>query len=167
MKRLHVHVSVEDLDQSIGFYTDLFGTAPGTRKEDYAKWMLEDPCVNFAISSRGRATGVSHLGLQMESGEELTALRGRLADRDHALLDQKNEACCYARSDKVWVDDPQGVAWENFVTLGSLETFGEDALDPDEPADKAAATPSKVDTADTCCPTAEPDCCAPTAAADG
>ncbi len=155
MKRLHVHVSVKDLDQSIAFYTDLFGAAPGTRKDDYAKWMLEDPCVNFAISSRGRATGVSHLGLQMDSGEELTALRSRLADRDHALLDQKNEACCYARSDKVWVDDPEGVAWENFVTLGSLETFGEDELGPQDPGVAAIATPSEADASDPCCtPTA-------------
>ncbi len=155
MKRLHVHVSVKDLDQSIGFYTDLFGTAPGTRKDDYAKWMLEDPCVNFAISSRGRATGVSHLGLQMEGGEELTALRGRLADRDHALLDQKNEACCYARSDKVWVNDPQGVAWENFVTLGSLETFGEDELGPQDTSVAATSTPPEADASDPCCaPTA-------------
>ena len=101
MKRMHVNLSVTDLEQSIGFYSALFSADPTVKKDDYAKWMLEDPHVNFAISSRGRATGVSHLGLQMESGEELTALRGRLAARDHALLDQKNEACCYARSDKV------------------------------------------------------------------
>ena len=165
MKRLHVHVAVKDLDQSIGFYTDLFGVAPGTRKDDYAKWMLDDPRVNFAISARGRASGVSHLGLQMESGEELAALRERLAAEDHELLEQKNEACCYARSDKVWVADPQGVSWENFVTLGSIETFGEDDLGPQERAAAIAEAPSGAEASEPGCATAEPTCC-PTPAAD-
>ena len=113
MKRFHVHVSVEKLEESIRFYSSLFGTAPTVVQPDYAKWMLDDPRVNFAISQRGRQPGVNHLGFQVEDDAELKAMRGQLEAADAGLLEQTNAACCYARSDKYWVTDPQGVAWEN------------------------------------------------------
>ena len=117
MKRFHVHVSVEKLDDSIRFYTSLFGTAPTMVQPDYAKWMLDDPRVNFAISQRGRQPGVNHLGFQVEDESELKAMRGQLEAADAGLLEQTNAACCYAISDKYWVTDPQGVAWETFTRL--------------------------------------------------
>jgi len=126
MKRLHVHVSVHDLEQSIRFYSTLFGTPPAVKKDDYAKWMLEDPRINFAISDRSPRKGVDHLGLQAEDGAELEDIGQRLAAADVAVTAQKNASCCYARSDKYWTIDPQGVAWESFHTLDSVPVFGED-----------------------------------------
>jgi hypothetical protein len=128
MKRFHVHVAVASLDDSIGFYSKLFGTEPSVRKPDYAKWMLEDPRVNFAISSRGRgrAPGVNHLGFQVDSAEELTALREQAARADLGAVEEKDAACCYAKSDKHWITDPQGIAWETFHTLGAVPVYGED-----------------------------------------
>lgn len=125
MKRFHVHVGVRDLEQSIRFYSAVFGAAPTVRKDDYAKWMLEDPRVNFAISARGRA-GLDHLGIQAESAAELEELGVRLAQADVGVLPQKQAACCYARSDKYWTLDPQGLAWESFHTLASVPVYGED-----------------------------------------
>lgn len=127
MKRFHVHVSVKDLPQSIGFYSKLFGAEPSVIKQDYAKWMLEDPRVNFAISQRGQATGVNHLGFQVDSEPELQLLRDQVAQADIAAVDQGGAACCYAKSDKYWVEDPQGIAWETFHTLGGIPVFGEEA----------------------------------------
>jgi catechol 2,3-dioxygenase-like lactoylglutathione lyase family enzyme len=127
MKRFHVHVSVKDLPGSVRFYSKLFGTPPAVEKPDYAKWMLDDPRVNFAISQRGGAAGVNHLGLQVDSDEELKALRRQVADADISAVDQKEAACCYAKSDKYWVEDPQGIAWETFHTLGGIPVFGEEA----------------------------------------
>jgi catechol 2,3-dioxygenase-like lactoylglutathione lyase family enzyme len=126
MKRFHVHVSVNDLPQSIGFYSKLFGAAPAVQKGDYAKWMLDDPRVNFAISKRDRAAGVNHLGFQVESEGELKSLRQQVAAAGIAALEQTGAACCYARSDKHWVEDPQGIAWETFHTLGDVPVYGED-----------------------------------------
>jgi catechol 2,3-dioxygenase-like lactoylglutathione lyase family enzyme len=126
MKRLHVHVAVHDLEQSVRFYKALFDAEPTVKKDDYAKWQLEDPRVNFAISKRGGKTGLDHLGIQAESDGELTALRSQLAQADVAILDQKNATCCYAKSDKHWTLDPQGVAWESFHTLESAPTYGDD-----------------------------------------
>jgi predicted enzyme related to lactoylglutathione lyase len=123
MKRFHVHVSVQDLESAVKFYSSLFGVAPTVQQPDYAKWMLEDPRVNFAISSRGAPAGVNHLGLQVESADELSALRGQLQAADAGLLEQAQQACCYAQSDKYWVTDPAGVAWEGFHTLASIPTF--------------------------------------------
>ena len=128
MKRFHVHVSVDDLATSIRFYTSVFGQEPSVRKDDYAKWMVDDPRINFAISKRGREAGVNHLGIQVESDEELGELRGRMASADVALLDQTNASCCYAKGNKYWVMDPQGVAWETYHTMDSIQTFGEDTL---------------------------------------
>jgi catechol 2,3-dioxygenase-like lactoylglutathione lyase family enzyme len=126
MKRFHVHVSVEKLDESIRFYASLFGMAPTVVQPDYAKWMLEEPRINFAISQRGHQLGVNHLGLQVDSDDELKAMRGQLAAADTGLVEQTGAACCYARSDKYWVTDPQGVAWETFHTLETVPMFGED-----------------------------------------
>jgi lactoylglutathione lyase len=131
MKRFHVHVSVPDLDASIRFYSTLFGTEPAVVKGDYAKWMLEDPRVNFAISQRGGKAGLNHLGLQTDSDEELELLNGQLQQAELATHVEKETACCYARSNKYWVTDPTGIAWETFHTLGEVPTFnGEEEAAP-------------------------------------
>ena len=151
MKRFHVHIAVEKLDDSIQFYASLFGVAPTVVQSDYAKWMLEDPRVNFAISQRGSQPGINHLGFQVESDAELKAMRGQLAAADTGLVEQTGAACCYALSDKYWVTDPQGVAWETFHTLDTIPMYGEDTrtsamqsaccipLAPSESQDKAGA----------------------------
>jgi len=125
MKRLHLHVNVADLDRSIGFYATLFGAPPTVVKTDYAKWMLDDPRVNFAISQRERAAGVDHLGIQVDSSAELQELAGRLKAAGAETFDQEATTCCYARSDKSWVSDPVGVRWETFFTFGDSTTYGE------------------------------------------
>lgn len=125
MKRFHVHVHVEDLDKSIGFYSKLFAAEPARVEGDYAKWMLDDPRVNFAISTRGGQPGVDHLGFQTDDAEELAALKARAEAADMALLDEGATTCCYARSEKHWVTDPQGIAWEHFHTLGNIPVFSE------------------------------------------
>ena len=124
MKRMHIHVAVSDLAQSIAFYSKLFDTAPNVVESDYAKWMLEDPRVNFAISARGVHPGLDHLGIQVDSGSELQEIHDRLDAAGQAMLSQEATTCCYARSDKHWVTDPQGLAWETFHTLGSAPVFG-------------------------------------------
>ena len=127
MKRLHVHVAVDNLEQSIGFYSTLFAAQPNVTKGDYAKWMLDDPRVNFAISTRGgRAHGVDHLGIQVESDAELRELAGRLKAAGETPRDQEATTCCYAQSNKAWVDDPSGVRWETFFTFGEATVYGED-----------------------------------------
>jgi catechol 2,3-dioxygenase-like lactoylglutathione lyase family enzyme len=126
MKRLHVHVAVHDLEQSIRFYSALFAAQPAVKKDDYAKWMLDDPRVNFAISTRGKKAGLDHLGIQAENGAELEEIGSRLAQADVAVLPQKDAACCYAKSDKYWTIDPQGIAWESFHTLDSIPMYGGD-----------------------------------------
>lgn len=126
MKRLHVHVAVENLDRSIGFYSALFGAAPAVIKTDYAKWMLDDPRVNFAISDRAAVPGVDHLGIQVDSNEELMELAGRLKAAGETTRDQAAATCCYARSDKAWVKDPSGLSWETFFSFGEATSYGED-----------------------------------------
>ena len=123
MKRFHVHVNVDQLDRSIGFYTTLFGAAPNVLKPDYAKWMLDDPRVNFAISQRGGQAGVDHLGMQAEDDAELAAIGTRLQAADAVALTEKGTTCCYAHSDKFWAEDPQGVRWETFHTHGETTTY--------------------------------------------
>jgi catechol 2,3-dioxygenase-like lactoylglutathione lyase family enzyme len=148
MKRLHVHVAVENLEQSIGFYSRLFAARPSVTKDDYAKWMLDDPKVNFAISARGgRADGVDHLGIQVESDDELRELAGRLKAAGENTRDQEATSCCYAQSNKAWVNDPSGVRWETFFTFGEATAYGED-----EPV---------IQTTASCCPTpkSEKACC--------
>src|SRR5213595_1150706 len=128
MKRLHLHVSVPDLSQSIQFYETLFGAKPAVVKDDYAKWMLDDPRVNFAISQRDRATGVDHVGIQVDSAAELGELAGRLKAAGAQTFDEAATTCCYAKSDKSWVSDPAGVRWETVFTHGDATSYGEEAV---------------------------------------
>jgi len=168
MKRLHVHVSVDDLAQSIRFYSTLFAAEPTVLKADYAKWMLDDPRVNFAISTGcryGHAAGFSHLGIQAEDESELAEVYNRPSQAERPIVEQKATTCCYAKSDKQWIADPQGVPWETFLTYGESTVYGEsDSLaqlrkaadrgvhEPAAPA-QAAAEPAP---ADACC---APSCC--------
>lgn len=125
MKRLHVHVAVADLDRSVAFYSTLFGSRPAVAKPDYAKWMLDDPRVNFAISSdRHQTAGIQHLGVQAESLDELGDVYGRLRAAGRPVLDEGRTTCCYARSDKSWIADPDGLVWEAFFTDGEATTYG-------------------------------------------
>ena len=149
MKRFHVHVHVEDLAQSIAFYSKMFATEPTRREADYAKWMLDDPRINFAISTRGGTPGVDHLGIQTDSADELIALKAQAQAADLALFDQGETSCCYAKSEKHWITDPQGVAWEHFHTLGDIPVFGSGSLS--SPAPTPATT------------TSESACCSPSA----
>jgi catechol 2,3-dioxygenase-like lactoylglutathione lyase family enzyme len=156
MKRFHVHVAVANLDESVRFYSKVFGAEPSVRKPDYAKWMVEDPRLNFAISSRGAQPGVNHLGLQVDTAEELEGMRDQLAAADAGLVDEPGAQCCYATSDKYWITDPQGIAWETYHSLGSIPMFG--ASRPSEEGQAAS----------TCCepaPQATASCCAPAPAA--
>lgn len=127
MKRFHVHLHVDDLGKSIGFYSKLFGAEPTRVEGDYAKWILDDPRINFAISTRGSRPGIDHLGFQTDDPAELAAMKARAQSADMALLDEGETTCCYARSEKHWVTDPQGIAWEHFHTLGSFPVFHEAA----------------------------------------
>ena len=146
MKRLHLHFTVPDLGQSIQFYETLFGAAPSVVKDDYAKWMLDNPRVNFAISTRDRAPGLDHVGIQVDSAAELGELSGRLKAAGAQTFDEEATTCCYAKSDKSWVSDPAGVRWETFFTFGEATTYGEDA------AQAALETTTRA-----CCgPAAEP-----------
>jgi len=143
MKRFHVHVAVDDLEANIRFYSTVFGVRPSVQKPDYAKWMIDDPRVNFAISQRGAKAGVDHLGFQVDSEQELGVLRQQVAAAEIAALDQPDATCCYARSDKYWITDPQGIAWETYHTLGSIPTFGQDAKEATKTGGSAVAS--------TCC----------------
>ena len=125
MKRFHVHLHVDDLARSIQFYSRLFAAAPARVEADYAKWMLDDPRVNFAISTFGRGQGIDHLGIQAEDEAELAELRARAEAADHSLLDEGATTCCYARSEKHWVTDPQGIAWEHYRTLDAVPVYGQ------------------------------------------
>jgi catechol 2,3-dioxygenase-like lactoylglutathione lyase family enzyme len=125
MKRLHVHVAVSDLSQSLSFYSALFAAQPTVLKSDYAKWMLDDPRVNFAISTRGRQPGLDHLGIQVESQEELREVYGRLHQAGGNVVEQGQTACCYAKSEKSWIDDPAGISWETFHTTGESIDYGD------------------------------------------
>ena len=128
MKRFHIHLSVADLAQNIEFYSKLFGVAPTKQKPDYAKWMLDDPAINFAISAKSEATGINHLGIQVDDLEGLTELKA-LAQHASAgdVYEQGVVTCCHAKSDKHWTRDPQGIAWEHYMTLGDAEPYGEDS----------------------------------------
>lgn len=148
MKRLHVHVAVNDLSASIRFYSELFAATPAVLKADYAKWMLDDPRVNFAISQRGRAAGVDHLGIQVESRAELDEVHARLMRADGPVIEEGQTTCCYAVGEKNWIDDPQGIQWETFFTTGESTVYGTDAVMPAAEKAKQAA----------CC---APACCAP------
>jgi catechol 2,3-dioxygenase-like lactoylglutathione lyase family enzyme len=162
MKRFHVHVSVASLGESIDFYSRLFGTAPAVRKDDYAKWMLDDPRLNFAISSRGHSPGVNHLGVQVDSAEELGALRAQAQAAEIPTLAQEAAACCYAKSDKHWIKDPQGIAWETFHTLATVPVYGQDTARGAE-SEGACCVPLAAQARDP----ADAACCVPAPAAAG
>ena len=159
MKRFHVHVAVDDLQANVRFYSSVFGTKPTVEKPDYAKWMLEDPRINFAISKRGAKPGVDHLGLQVESDEELSALREQVAAAEIAALDQPDATCCYARSDKYWITDPQGIAWETYRTLDAAEIYGAGSIPSDEAGTCCAPRPETIAFAPRKATTAK--CCQP------
>jgi len=157
MKRFHVHVGVADLDASVAFYSGLFGTAPSVAKPDYAKWMLDDPCINFAISQKcGANKGIEHLGVQVETEVELAEVYGRLKSANAPVLEEGATTCCYAKSEKSWIADPDGVVWEAFLTNGDSTTYGERPdlakLTSDAAADSACCAPPIAGPAKaTCC----------------
>ena len=164
MKRFHVHTHVDDLATSIAFYTRLFGAEPARVEADYAKWMLDDPRLNFAISTRGASPGIDHLGIQADTDEELAELKLRAQAADAGLLDEGATTCCYARSDKHWVTDPQGIAWEHYRTLGDIPVFREAAPSA---SGSACCTPAAAPAASCCTPApaaASASCCSPAAA---
>jgi catechol 2,3-dioxygenase-like lactoylglutathione lyase family enzyme len=158
MKRLHVHVSVEDISASIRFYSTLFAAEPTVLKSDYAKWMLEDPRVNFAISKRGGGAGIRHLGIQVEDATELREVYARLERADRPVTEEGATTCCYAKSEKSWIEDPQGVQWETFLTTGESTVYGNDPV-VDNLAESSTA---QSKSAGACC---APTCCSPPAAA--
>lgn len=133
MKRMHIHLSVDELDKNIKFYSTMFGTDPSVQHSDYAKWRLNDPLVNFAISAKGRKNGLNHLGLELDSSEELEMVHQRINENNLDTLEEQGAQCCYSESDKYWVLDPQGIPWENFHTLGEIPIYGinssKDAVD--------------------------------------
>ena len=138
MKRFHVNISVTDLDASIGFYTSLFDTEPAVVKADYAKWMLDDPRVNFAITTHGSGKGIDHLGIQVENEDELGEVYSRLQSAGAPVIEEGETTCCYANSEKSWIFDPQGIAWETFLTRGESPVYGTDII-------------KSVETDGTCC----------------
>ncbi len=145
MKRMHIHISVENLANSIGFYSTLFAATPSVIKTDYAKWMLDDPRLNFAISTRGGKPGLDHFGIQAESGEELQEIYRRLQNADRPVLEEGETTCCYAKSEKSWISDPQGISWETFLTSGESTTYGDTAdLGVIRTASGACCVPSKT-----------------------
>jgi catechol-2,3-dioxygenase len=123
MKRMHLHIAVEDMSKSVRFYASLFGASPTVEKPDYAKWMLTDPLVNFAISKRGAKAGLDHIGIQVENDSELLEIKQRLEAAEMQMLTEAGTTCCYAKSDKHWVQDPSGIAWETYRTLDTAPTF--------------------------------------------
>ncbi|MFP6682693.1 MAG: ArsI/CadI family heavy metal resistance metalloenzyme [Gammaproteobacteria bacterium] len=145
MKRLHVNLTVSDIEQSVEFYTKLFSSKPSVTKPDYAKWMLEDPRVNFSIAAHGGDTGIDHLGLQAEDEAEFTDIRKRLNEAEQPIFEQSDVTCCYARSTKAWVRDPDGVAWETFLTHGSSVIFGDDSKA------QSARTTNRAAPSENCC----------------
>jgi catechol 2,3-dioxygenase-like lactoylglutathione lyase family enzyme len=134
MKRMHVHVAVDNLETAIGFYSTLFAAEPSVVKSDYAKWMLDDPRVNFAISMRGHKTGLNHLGIQVENERELAEVYGRLKAAGSPVLEEGKTTCCYAQSEKSWINDPAGISWETFLTTGEATTSGTSRPTSPEPA---------------------------------
>ena len=150
MKRLHVNVSVTDLDASIGFYSSLFDTEPVVLKADYVKWMLDDPRVNFAITTRGSNKGIDHLGIQVENETELSEVYSRLQTAGAPVIEEGETTCCYANSEKSWIFDPEGIAWETFLTRGESPVYGSDFIEP-AAQDSACCTPRQKLSADSGC----------------
>ncbi len=171
MKRFHLHLSVDNIEESVQFYSTLFAEQPSVRQSDYAKWMLEDPRMNFAISTHRQPVGVNHLGFQVDSNEGLRSMRAQLQAADSKLIQENDQPCCYARSDKYWVTDPTGIAWETFHTLGSIPVYGEDTpvfnhgastIPALGQADAACCVPNRTESADACCEpkVSDESCCA-------
>jgi predicted enzyme related to lactoylglutathione lyase len=166
MKRFHVHVAVDDLPRAIAFYSALFAAEPSVTKLDYAKWMLEDPRVNFAISTRGRQPGLDHLGIQAESGDELRDIYARLQRAGGTVIEQGQTRCCYATSEKSWIDDPSGIAWETFHTTGESTDYGDGSGERGARVAHATAAPGNLPDERSCCAPqaiAAPECGCPTA----
>jgi catechol 2,3-dioxygenase-like lactoylglutathione lyase family enzyme len=141
MKRMHIHIAVKGLEESVAFYSKMFGSEPTVHKADYAKWQLENPKVNFAISARGATEGLNHLGIQVDAAEGLVEMKTRLDQLQTDLVEEEGAACCYAKSDKYWVNDPSGIPWETFHTLDSIPVFNEAS---DEVAASACCTPASM-----------------------
>jgi catechol 2,3-dioxygenase-like lactoylglutathione lyase family enzyme len=152
MKRMHVNISVKDLDASIEFYNSLFASQPAVVKTDYAKWMLDDPRVNFAITTRGEQKGVDHLGIQVENDAELDEVYGRLQGAAAPVIEEGATTCCYAESEKSWIFDPEGIAWETFLTRGESSVYGSDQVKHGN-TDSACCTPAQASakSASSCC----------------
>ncbi|GLX80523.1 glyoxalase [Thalassotalea insulae] len=167
MKRIHIHIAVNELSTSIGFYSTIFGTSPTVERNDYAKWQLSDPAVNFAISTRGDTIGINHLGMQVDSEEELAEIAQRLDDAEIAYSKQQGASCCYAHSNKHWALDPQEIAWESFHSLGEISTFSDGANAVTEGEPSSCCIPLNISqssdkTASVCCVPNEndaPACC--------
>jgi len=152
IKRFHVHVAVNDLDASIRFYSTVFGMSPTVLKPDYAKWMMDDPRINFAVSKRGLQPGIDHLGIQVESEKELASLREQVSAAEISAFEQTDTVCCYARSDKYWIADPQGTAWETFHTLDSAPVYGDGSRTPQTVCCSTMPNASESANSNTCCP---------------
>ena len=166
MKRFHVHLHVSDLAASLAFYNKLFAAEPARVEADYAKWMLTDPPVNFAISTRGAQPGLDHLGIQVDNADDLATLKAQAQAADMALLDEGETTCCYARSDKYWVTDPQGVAWEQFHTLGNIPTFNAVNTEANLASAQACCAPTAMDNDNQPAALAAGGCCGPRNAPD-
>jgi catechol 2,3-dioxygenase-like lactoylglutathione lyase family enzyme len=151
MKRMHVHVSVRDLNASVRFYSTLFAAAPTVLEADYAKWMLDDPRVNFAISTRGAPTGIEHLGIQVADTDELHEVYERLEKADAPVLDEGETVCCYAKSEKSWIEDPQGIRWETFLTTGESTLYGSEAPKSAASCCVPSGVSGRVESAAACC----------------
>ena len=151
MKRLHVNLSVTDLDASIDFYNTLFAREPSVLKSDYAKWMLDDPRVNFAITTRGERKGIDHLGIQVEDHGELDEVYARLQQADAPTIEEGATTCCYAESEKTWVFDPEGIAWETFLTLGESPVYGSDLVKGQDLSACCTPTQAKAEEKSGCC----------------
>ena len=166
MKRFHLHVSVQDLEDSVRFYSTLFAAQPAVRQRDYAKWMLEDPRINFAISTGRQPVGVNHLGFQLDSDAEWRGMHAQLEAADSKLIQENEQPCCYARSDKYWVTDPTGIAWETFHTLGSIPVYGKNTPVFDHGSSSVPTTEAKSNTC--CLPTKAESaaCCEPKVAGE-
>jgi len=160
MKRLHIHVAVEDIARSVNFYSAMFAARPSVIKDDYAKWMLEDPRVNFAISTHGAKPGIDHLGIQVESESELHEVYERLQQADAPVLEEGATTCCYAQSEKSWIADPQGISWETFLTTGESTTYGKSHMSAAEPA-RTAGNAQGACCASSIKPAAAAACCVP------
>ena len=151
MKRLHVHVSVRDLDASVRFYSSLFAATPAVLRADYAKWMLDDPLVNFAISTRGVRAGIEHLGIQVANEGELQEVYERLKKADGPVLEEGETVCCYAKSEKSWIEDPQGVRWETFLTTGESTVYGSEAMESESACCVPSGASNRAAGAGSCC----------------